>query len=540
MIKLDEHRGFIEPSKGVPSRGFAIRKVANLKLSISNNEKPKIIYLSIFRYSGEWCGSKIEVRLNSSKKIIFKPSRPEITKFEIELKNYNFENTLNLEFKIYPMGIKKLIAQFWALIFKRRQNHLVRDTLLISELTIDKNKILRFEDKERFNYNKSEDISTINLKILGFFSQTFGLAEASRRTLKAIQASKLKYSTTQIPYTGKHNSNEENIPIERSLPIEKNEIRIFHFNGDQLDRLISDWGTSILECKYRIGFWHWELPEFPDDNLPWFNKVDEIWVPSRFVFNSIAPKSNKPVQIIPLALDDQILKPPQPDREKFSIPKNKVVFIITFDFYSILERKNPIAGINVFSKLIESKQYKDHAHLVVKVSNPHADLTGYKLLRETLDKIDNNKVTLIDQVLPRQGILQLINSCDSLISLHRSEGFGLHLAEAMAMGKSVIATNWSGNTDFMNSKNSYLVDYKLVRLKKDFGPYRRNCHWAQPDEDHALIQMKQVLEDEFSNPIKRSKKEIKLIREVHSIKKVASLIEQRIKIINHYLRINRK
>ena len=235
----------------------------------------------------------------------------------------------------------------------------------------------------------------------------------------------------------------------------------FHFNGDHFDKLISDWGESVLECKYRIGFCIGNRFRFPDDYLPWFDMVDEIWVPSRFVFDAIAPKSPKPVQIIPLALDDIVIKPPSPNREKFNIPKDKFVFLITFDFYSILTRKNPIAGIRAFSKLMDDEKIRNKVHLTVKVSNQHADPDGNVNLLKELKAIDSDKITLINDVLSRFDMIQLINSCDSLISLHRSEGFGLHLAEAMAMGKAVIATNWSGNTDFMNSKNSYPVDFEL-------------------------------------------------------------------------------
>lgn len=532
MILLKEHNGFIEPSLGVSQKGFSIRRVANLKLSILDKKRPKKIYLSLFKNYNEWQNSKLEAKINSSEKIIFKPTERKTTKFEIELKDYDFENYLNLEFRIYPRGITKVCTLFWATILNKKPLHLVRDSIQICEVSIDDDKILNFEDKNRFKYLKSVNANRINVRILGFFSQTFGLAEASRRTLKAIQSSsKIKVSATQVPYAGKHLGDEKNISVEKSLPVEKNEIRIFHFNGDHLERLILDWGPSILKCRYKIGFWHWELPEFPNDYLPWFDKVDEIWVPSKFVYDAIAPKTIKPVQIIPLAIDEQILKPPPPNRKKFSIPENKVVFLITFDFYSILERKNPIAGIKAFSKLIKNDKYKDKAHLVVKVSNHHVDRKGYDILLKSLSALSPKNITIIEKVLPRNEMMQLINSIDSLISLHRSEGFGLHLAEAMAMGKAVIATNWSGNTDFMNPKNSSLVDFDLVRLEKDFGPYRRNCRWASPVLDHAVSEMKIQLENACTNDMSIRISARDDITEIHSLKNVSSIIEDRVKVI---------
>ena len=310
MIKLNEHSGFIEPSYGVPQKGFSIRKVAKLRLSILDKKRPKKIYLSLFKHNNEWQNSKLEAKINSSEKIIFKPTETKTTKFEIELKDYDFEDHLNLEFRIYPKGINKLCTLLWATILNKKPSYLVRDSLQICELYIDDVRILCFEDKNRFKYFESVNANRVNVRVLGFFSQTFGLAEASRRTLKAIQTSETKIYATQIPYKGKDLGVEKCISIEKSIPIEYNEIRIFHFNGDHLERLILDWGPSVLNCRYKIGFWHWELPEFPNDYLPWFDKVDEIWVPSKFVFDAIAPKTIKPVQIIPLALDEQILEPP--------------------------------------------------------------------------------------------------------------------------------------------------------------------------------------------------------------------------------------
>ena len=535
MISIVEHSGFIEPSPGIAKQGFAIRKVATLGLSISKNQKPKNLYLSLFRTNNEWRYSKIEVKINSSQKFTFKLPDTGFKKSKIGLLNILKEDIEKLEFRIYPRGFKKYLHRIFKTISGKRPISLARDSILISELFIDEEKILVYGDKNKFNYLSHGNTNQIQVRILGFFNQTFGLAEASRRTLKAIQTTPIKVSTTQIPYSGKHIGKEKNTLTDNEIPKDKNEIRIFHFNNDHFDRLITDWGKSILHCKYSIGFWHWELPDFPDDNLPWFNKIDEIWVPSRFVFDAIAPKSSKPVQIIPLGLDEKILNPPPPDCKKFGIPNKKVIFLIMFDFYSVIERKNPISGILAFSELVRNKAYGDKVHLVVKISNQHADSTGVKLLLETLDMIDPQKVTLIDQVLTRKGIVQLINSCDSLISLHRSEGFGLHLAEAMAMGKSVLSTNWSGNVDFMDATNSYPINFDIVPLENDAGSYKKGNFWAEVDVEHAVSQMKKVLENEFAGNevIKQNAK--RQIIETHSIKRISSMIENRIKIIEYHL-----
>jgi glycosyltransferase involved in cell wall biosynthesis len=532
VIKLVNHNGFIEPSLGVAKEGFAIRNKARLVVRLSDSFHFKKIKIQLHRTSCCWPNAYIKFRINHNVTHKLKVENIGQKEFSIDLADTFYLKNLELTFSVFPQGAIKSIYE----IFLGRSQSLVRDSILIKSLYWGTDKIINYFDMNRFAHGNSIRQNQIPVRILGFFGQTFGLAEAARRTFTSIKKSGLSVSATQIPYSGKHLGSDHDVKAEKKIPSKTDEIRLYHFNGDYFEKLISNWGESILECKYRIGFWHWELPEFPDDYLPWFDMVDEIWVPSRFVFDAIAPKSPKPVQIIPLPLDGSVLNPPPPDREKFNLPKDKIVFLITFDFYSIMERKNPICGILAFSKLISKKDFADDVHLLIKTSNKHADPDGAKLLSETLSVIDPNKVTLIEECLPRSFMLQLINSCDSVLSLHRSEGFGLHLAEAIAMGKDIIATNWSGNTDFLNHSNSFPVNYDLIKLEDNFGPYRVGNVWANPILDNAVEQMlKVVLKNKQKNLINSN---IKEISNQLSINNIGKKIKSRIKYINQYLKKN--
>ncbi len=520
MIKLLSHTGLIEPSNGVDGKGFAIRKHAKVLIQLRKNEKAGKLHIQLHRTSGEWNKSFIEIRVNGSTCTKLTNEKIGHKEYSIDLPNKNLCNNIEITCRIFPQGISKFVRS----LFCRGRKSLVRDSILISRLYIDQNKIFDYSESNRFaNFHFREKRKT-PLRILGFFGQTFGLAEAARRTFTSLEKSGLSVKATQIPYSGKHRGSDHSVKVEKKIPTNTDEIRIFHFNGDHFDKLIGEWGEQILNCKYKIGFWHWELPNFPDDYSYWFNMVDEVWVPSRFVFDAIAPKSPKPVQIIPLALDNAILNPPPPDRQKFRLPKSKVVFLITFDFYSIMERKNPIAGIKAFTKLLSEDAYKDDVHLVIKVSNEHADPDGYEILRKQIDAIDSDKVTLISEVLSKNDMLQLINSSDSLISLHRSEGYGLHLAEAMAMGKAVVATNWSGNTEFMNNKNSYPVDYELIELKQDYGPYRKGNYWADPSLHNTEANIKSVVENTCKHNLAINNEARKTILKSISQKKISKQI----------------
>src|SRR5262249_23746268 len=111
-----------------------------------------------------------------------------------------------------------------------------------------------------------------------------------------------------------------------------------------------------------------------------------------------------------------------------------------------------------------------------------------------IEAATREEVILVDRVLSRAETLMLMNSADCYVSLHRSEGVGLTLAEAMLLGKPVIATAYSGNLDFMNRGNSLLVDYRRTRLEEDAWPYPKGSVWAEPSIEHAAELMRWVIE----------------------------------------------
>jgi len=92
-------------------------------------------------------------------------------------------------------------------------------------------------------------------------------------------------------------------------------------------------------------------------------------------------------------------------------------------------------------------------------------------------------------------VYELQQACDCFVSLHRAEGFGLNVAEAMFLGKPVIATDWSGTAEFVTAANGCPVNYRLVTLDCDYGPYRRGQSWANADIDHAAHWMRRLVED---------------------------------------------
>lgn len=252
---------------------------------------------------------------------------------------------------------------------------------------------------------------------------------------------------------------------------------------------------SITECflilapnKYNISLWFWELPKFPPEWEFAFEFFDEIWAASKYTAESIATVSPVPVVTIPLCLE---LPNVSLTRDDLNLPKDQFIFLFIFDFGSSFQRKNPFAAIQAF------KQAFGHIDrdvtLVIKFANAH----HYPQHREELNNLvaDLPNVILIEGHIPKAEVYGLIANCDCYVSLHRAEGFGLTMAEAMYYGKPVIATAYSSNLDFMNVGNSFLVSYDLIETTEDYGAYPKGSIWADADVDHAAYLMRYVYDN---------------------------------------------
>jgi len=266
-------------------------------------------------------------------------------------------------------------------------------------------------------------------------------------------------------------------------------VNVFHINADQMTLARETLGAEFFHDRYNIGFWHWELPEFPARFLSGFAFLDEIWVPSHFVMDAVSAKSPIPVVRMPHAVDFEV--DPAVRRARFGLPDDAFLFLAMYDMHSAQGRKNPHAVIAAYRKAFPDPK---RVGLVLKVQNTHSHREEFEQLMQELS--DYPGIVVIDRTLSRTEVYELESVCDSFISLHRSEGFGLGLAESMYLGKPVIGTNWSGNVDFMTARNSCPVNYELVELERDFGPYyRKGNTWAEPDIEHAASYMARLVDD---------------------------------------------
>lgn len=238
---------------------------------------------------------------------------------------------------------------------------------------------------------------------------------------------------------------------------------------------------------YRIAYWAWELDTIPEEWVELTPLLDAIWAPTGFVANAFRERMPVPVeQVLPgveLSAIETVTK------AELGIPENNYVFMFMFDMCSQMIRKNPLALIKAFRSAFRPS---DKASLVIKVSRGRSHPEAFAALEQAAHEAG---VIVVDEVLSRARAYGFTQMCDCFVSLHRAEGFGLCLAEAMLMGKPAIATNYSGNLAFMHPGNSLLVDYKLTDIAADNPIYKGGNHWADPSVEHAAALMRQCYDE---------------------------------------------
>lgn len=249
--------------------------------------------------------------------------------------------------------------------------------------------------------------------------------------------------------------------------------------------------------RYVIGSWFWELPRVSAAFRSQIDRLDEIWAGSRFVADTFRGHTAKPVQVMPCVIEPA----PRQDllRGDFGLPEDACIFLFSFDANSSMARKNPFGVVRAFHQAFAPREGRGPARLAVKTVNlgRHREVRGR--LAEAVERVGG---VLIEDDVERSEMDALIGLCDVYVSLHRSEGFGFGMAEAMHLGRPVIATAYSGNMDFMSAANSCLVGYRLRPISLDdheHDPaqatvYEAGQLWAEPDLRQAGRWMRRLYE----------------------------------------------
>lgn len=335
---------------------------------------------------------------------------------------------------------------------------------------------------------KTPKLLNKGINLIGFIRAEMGLGEACRGTAKSLELGGIPFGIADFSDHCPASKNDLTW-MHKVTPKLSHLVNLLYFNPDSMQGALDQYGPRRFRNRYNIGYWHWELPDFPEAYCQGFLQVQEVWVPTLFNLDTIARKSPVPVVRIPHGIEP--VTPDRPvERSQYGLPEQSFLFLCMADSHSYQLRKNPQASIRAFQEAFTETD--ESAALVVKLH--HAAAAELAELQQLTSGWNN--IYIIQHTLSRMDLNRLIFACDSYISLHHAEGFGLGLAESMYFGKPVIGTNWSGNTDFMNSRNSCPVDFELTPIGQSWGPYEANQLWAEPDISHAAYYMKRLVQEE--------------------------------------------
>ena len=346
----------------------------------------------------------------------------------------------------------------------------------------------RFVDAGKV-WQARRDPARADVSVVGYLRTTSGVGEAARRTLHALAATGLRVEGVDVGLgvlSDRGDAGADDLLRERATGA----VQVLAVNADQLPLVLAHAASALDQPAYRVSMPFWELEQFPDAWLPAFDGVDEVWAPSAWVQAGLVRKLGKPVLHMPVAL--ALSAPPPLPRARFGLPDGVFLYYFAFDFLSFMERKNPRGALEAFRRLRRLAGGR-RVGLVLKSLNGER---FPELAAGFLAEVDGDPdVTLIGETLTRDETLGLVAACDAVVSLHRAEGLGLLVAEAMALGKPVVATDYAATTELVSPATGYPVACRLVPVRPGDYPMAEGQVWADPDLDHAAWLMLQPLRD---------------------------------------------
>ena len=270
---------------------------------------------------------------------------------------------------------------------------------------------------------------------------------------------------------------------------------LLHVNPPSLPLALLKQDRALIRGRRVIGMWNWELPVVPAAWRIGLRFVHEVWVTSQFTARAMAtllPADGRiPLRVISYPLAAAPPVPAAMDRAAFGLPHHALVVLVSVNLASSFVRKNPLAAIAAFRAAFGDRPDRI---LLLKVGHPEHFPKDFAALRDAVAGAGNIRLEL--RVMPQNEAHALTACADIVLSLHRSEGFGLVPAEAMLLGRAVVATGWSGNMDFMDAESAALVPFTLVPARDPRGVLEApGAVWAEPDIDAAASALRYLADD---------------------------------------------
>ncbi len=339
----------------------------------------------------------------------------------------------------------------------------------------------------RTHWPMVDEPSDAGVDVIGYFTRQLGLAQVAVTVVDALAAASVPVGALAL-----ETSNSPEVASRVPLADRRSNARsVLMVNADQMASLRAAHPELLDGDRPRVGFWFWEVERVPAWMRSACADLDEVWAATRFVADALATALPVPVRHVPLPVAD--VRSPAVERSSAHLLEpfaGRFVFLVVFDHFSVTERKNPVGAIEAFRRAFEPGE---GPVLVVKSLNGDRRWAHHeRLLFAAAGRPD---IAVVDTHLSRDEHLATVAAADVLVSLHRSEGLGLHLAEALWLGTPVIATRYSGNLDFMDDSNSVLVDATLVPVTRAEGGYPDDAVWADPELDQAAAAMRALAGD---------------------------------------------
>lgn len=362
----------------------------------------------------------------------------------------------------------------------KRPRRAIRDWVI--KVTTPRDRIRRYRAPVR----DGKISAPMGINEYGMLRADNGLAQGAKLYARALISSGIPYTLINMDFL-------EFLPqVDRRLDQYisrkgKYAVNLIHINADQIEKACYDFPHRLFDDHYNIGVWLWELEKIPDSWIEKMDYFDEIWTPSCFVSNAVRKATDKPVVTIPYGIETPT---ENIGRKEFGFRESEFLVLAMYDSNSYVTRKNPNGAVDAFLKAFGNGE-KDAA-LVLKVSN------GYPEELEALKKrLESSGIRyyLITERLSKPRLNALIACCDVFISMHRSEGFGLVIAEAMSLRVPVVATGWSSNVEFMPAECTCRVGYRMVPVGDAYQYKEETQMWADPDTDEAAEYLKMLKAD---------------------------------------------
>ena len=324
------------------------------------------------------------------------------------------------------------------------------------------------------------------VNLYGLLRSEIGLSQGAKLYARALEEGEIPHTLLNLDFVPDLPQNDTRYD-DRLVQVNQYAINVVHINPLEWRVACGTFSQKQFDRHYNVIVILWELEKLPKSWTKIFKYIDEVWAPSRFIADAVRKETDKPVTVIPYGMEtpyDESLT-----RADFGLDEDDFLVLMMFDSKSFASRKNPGAAIDAFREAYGENP--EHVKLVIKINNPkEADIA---FVEEHIG--GKAGYTLITERMEKEKLNSLIRLCDVFLSLHRAEGFGLVMAEAMALGTPAVATGWSANAEFMPEDASCPVKYTLVPVNGGYQFDDGTMRWAEPDVHDAARYLKRLRED---------------------------------------------